>query len=142
MVNIRNPLNKNEQEYTIVRIPIPSFWNGGRGGGGLTLPKIQRKGAMGKFLKGRGDPKKGEFCWKVGYAVSLDIFSSWGVANVLIFSNILVIVFLFPLNVGVSHIISVSYIVLSRQGSYSKTWWKVLKQYLNEPEEFHRLEKK
>ena len=58
---------------------------------------------MGKFLKGRGDPKKGGFCRKAGDAVSLGIFSSWGVANVLTFNYILVIVFLFPLNVGVSH---------------------------------------
>ena len=28
-------------------------------GGGLTLPKIPRKGPMEKFLKRRGDPKKG-----------------------------------------------------------------------------------
>ena len=47
--------------------------------------------------------KKGGFCRKGGDAVSLGIFSSWGVANVLTFNYILVIVFLFPLNVGVSH---------------------------------------
>ena len=28
--------------------------------GGLTLPKISRKGGMEKLLKGRGDPKKRE----------------------------------------------------------------------------------
>ena len=41
---------------------------------------------------------------KRGDAVNLGIFSSWGVANVttVTFSYILVIVFLFPLNVGVS----------------------------------------
>ena len=53
--------------------------------------------------KGRGDPKKGEFCSKRVDAVSLGIFSSWGVVNVLNFNYILVIVFLFPLNAGVSH---------------------------------------
>ena len=50
-----------------------------------------------------GDPKKGGFCRKGGDAVSLGIFSRWVVANVLTFNYILVIVFLFPLNVGVSH---------------------------------------
>ena len=47
---------------------------------------------MGKLQKGRGD------------AVSLAIFSSWGVANVttVTFNYILVIVLLFPLNAGVS----------------------------------------
>ena len=52
----------------------------------------------------RGDPKKGGFCRKGEDAVSLGIFSSWAVANVTtVTSNyILVIVFLFPLNVGVS----------------------------------------
>ena len=59
------------------------------------------------------NPKKGggwKNCWwvggilRTGDAVSLGIFSSWGVANVtnVIFNYILVIVFLFPLNVGVS----------------------------------------
>ena len=39
---------------------------------------------MGKLLNCRGDPKKGEgFCRKEGDAVSLGIFSSWGVANVI-----------------------------------------------------------
>ena len=59
---------------------------------------------MEKLLKGRGDPKKGRFCRKWGDADSLAIFSSWGVANVITvtFNYILVIVFLFPLNVGVS----------------------------------------
>ena len=47
---------------------------------------------MGKLLKGRGD------------AVSLGIFSKLGVANVTIKTSdyILIIVFLFPLNVGIS----------------------------------------
>ena len=58
---------------------------------------------MENFLKGRGYPKKGGFCRKGGDAVSLDIFSSWDVADVLTFNYILVIVFLFPLNVGASH---------------------------------------
>ena len=68
------------------------------------------------------NPKKGggrwENCWKIegilrredfvgkgGDAVSLNIFSSWGVANVttVTFNYILFIVFLFPMNVGVSH---------------------------------------
>ena len=59
---------------------------------------------MGKLLKGRGDCKKGDFCRKGRDAVRLGVFSSWAVANVttVIFNYILVIVFLFPLNVGVS----------------------------------------
>ena len=53
---------------------------------------------MGKVLKSRGDSVgKGED------AVSLGLCSSWGVTNVLTFNYILVTVFLFPLNVGVSH---------------------------------------
>ena len=47
--------------------------------GGLTLPKIHRKGEMEKLLEGRGNPKKGGF-WKNPFcfwnAVSLGIFSS------------------------------------------------------------------
>ena len=64
--------------------------------GELTLPKIPRKRG--------GDPKKGDFCRKGRDAVSLGVFSSWVVANVttVTFNYILVIVFLFPLNVGVS----------------------------------------
>ena len=51
---------------------------------------------MGKFLKGRGDPKKGrDYVGNGGDAVSLGIFSSWIVANVLTFNYILVIVFNF-----------------------------------------------
>ena len=44
------------------------------------------------------------FCRKGGNAVSLVIFYSWGVTNVttVTFNYILVIVFLFPLSVGVS----------------------------------------
>ena len=59
---------------------------------------------MGKLLKGRGNRKKGDFCRKGRDAVRLGVFSSWAVANVttVIFNYILVIVFLFPLNVGVS----------------------------------------
>ena len=37
---------------------------------------------MGKLLKDRGSPKKEGFCRKGGDAVSLNIFSSRGVANV------------------------------------------------------------
>ena len=53
---------------------------------------------MKKLLKGRGDPKK------VGDPFSLRIFSSWDVASLttVTFSYILVMVFLFPLNIGVS----------------------------------------
>ena len=64
------------------------------GRGGLTLPKIPRKRGMEKLLKGREDSVE-----KWG------IFSSWGVANVtnvVTFNYILVTVFLFPMNVGVS----------------------------------------
>ena len=66
--------------------------------GELTLTKIPRKGGS-------------KNCWRVGGilrkegdAVSLGIFSSWGVTNVttVTFNYILVIEFLFPLNVGVS----------------------------------------
>ena len=48
-------------------------------------------------MKGRRHPKKGD-------TVSLDIFSSWSEANITTatFNFILVAVFLFPLNVGVS----------------------------------------
>ena len=60
---------------------------------------------MGKFLKGRGGDSVGKGRgqgWGVN-AVSLGIFSSLGVANVLTSNYILVIVFAFPLNVDVSH---------------------------------------
>ena len=72
--------------------------------GGLNLLKIPQKGGIEKLLKGRGDHQKGGILCERGKAVSLDIFSSWGVANVttVTFNYILVIVFLFPLNVGVS----------------------------------------
>ena len=55
-------------------------------------------------LLGRGDPKKGGILQEGEDTVSLGIFSSWGMANVttVTFNDILVIVFLFPLNVGVS----------------------------------------
>ena len=58
---------------------------------------------MEKLLKGRGDPKKGSSVGKRGLLL-VWVFSSWGVANVTTatFNYILVIVFLFPLNVGVS----------------------------------------
>ena len=60
---------------------------------------------MGKLLKDRGSPKKEGFCRKGGDAVSLNIFSSRGVANVttVTFNYMLFIVFLFPMNVGFSH---------------------------------------
>ena len=50
------------------------------------------------------DPKEGGFCRKGGHVKSLGIFSGCGVANVTTatFNYILVKVFLFPLNVGVS----------------------------------------
>ena len=59
---------------------------------------------MEKLLKGRGILRRGDSVGKEGGAVSLGIFPSWGVANVttITFNYILVIVFLFPLNVGVS----------------------------------------
>ena len=70
---------------------------------GLTLSKIPRARGIGKLLKGRGDPKKG-FCRKGGNVVCLGISSSQGVTNVttVTFNYISVIMFLFPLNVGVS----------------------------------------
>ena len=48
--------------------------------------------------------KKGGFCRKREDAVSLSTFSSWSVANVttVTFNYILAMLFLFPLNVGVS----------------------------------------
>ena len=72
--------------------------------GGLNLLKIPQKGGIEKLLKGRGDHQKGGILCERGNAVSLDIFSSWGVANVttVTFNYILVTIFLFPLNVGVS----------------------------------------
>ena len=83
--------------------PAPPFFLF-KGGGGLTLPEIPRKEGMEKLLKDMEDPKKGgnsvrkEGCCQSGH------FSSWGVANVttVTFNYILVIVFLFSLNVGVS----------------------------------------
>ena len=53
---------------------------------------------MKKLLKGRGVVQER------GHATSLGIFPSWGGANVITvtFNCILVIVFLFPLNIGVS----------------------------------------
>ena len=41
--------------------------------GGLTLPKIQRKGEMEKLLEGRGNPKKGGF-WKKGGMLLVWVF--------------------------------------------------------------------
>ena len=58
---------------------------------------------MEKLLKGWGNPKKGGFCRKGGMLlfVSLHIFSVAYVTTIT-FNYILVIVFLFLLNVGVS----------------------------------------
>ena len=77
----------------------PSFLKGT-----LTLSKIPQKGGIEKLLKGRGDHQKGGTLCERGNTVSLDIFSSWRVANVttVTFNYILVIVLLFPLNVGFS----------------------------------------
>ena len=62
----------------------------------IDLTKNPQKGGMEKLLNGRGILRRGD-------DISLGIFSSWCVANVIItFNYILVIVFLFPLNVGVS----------------------------------------
>ena len=87
--------NKNP----IVWNPPPPLFRGG-----IDLTKNPKKGGMEELLNGSGDPKKGWFCRKGGDAVSLGIFSSWDVANITTetFNYILVIVFLFPLNVGVS----------------------------------------
>ena len=76
---------------------------GGGGGGDLTK-KSQERGGW-KICWRVGDiQRRLGFRRKVGDSVSLGIFPSWGVANVTIvtFNYILVIVFLFPLNVGVS----------------------------------------
>ena len=71
-----------------------------RGGGSrIDLTKNPKKGGMGKLLKGRGIPRRGNSVGK------WRIFSSWGVANVtnvVTFNYILVTVFLFRMNVGVS----------------------------------------
>ena len=75
---------------------LPPFFKGE-----VDLTKNPKKGGEGKLLKGRGILRRG-FCRKGGDAVSLGIFSSWGVVTVLPFNFILIIVFLFPLNVGVS----------------------------------------
>ena len=84
--------------------PHPPFLKGG-----LILPKIPRKGAMEKLLKGwrilrrDGGGGQGGLQERVN-AVSLGILPSCGVANVttVTFNYILVIMFLFPFNVGVS----------------------------------------
>ena len=61
---------------------------------------------MENLLKGRGNPKKWGFCRKGGMLLvaSQGIFSGWGVVNVtsVTFNDILVIVFLFLLNLGIS----------------------------------------
>ena len=74
--------------------PPPTFeW-----GAGKTLPKTPRTGGWKNCWRVE------EFCRKGGNAVSLGIFSSWGVANVttVTLNYILIIVLLFALNVGVS----------------------------------------
>ena len=62
----------------------------------MDLTKNCKKGGMEKLVERQSD-----FVGKRD-AVSLDIFSSLVVANELTFNYILVIVFLFPSNVGVS----------------------------------------
>ena len=81
--------------------PLPYFFKRGMEKG---IPRKGYERGMEKLLKGRQDPKKGRILQERGDAISLGIFSSWAVANVttVIFNYILVIVFLFPLNVGVS----------------------------------------
>ena len=74
-------------------IIVPTHW---------PYQKSQERGGDGKITEKQGDPKKRGFCRKGRDAVSLVILSDWGVANVLTSNYILVIVFLFPLNVGVS----------------------------------------
>ena len=71
---------------------------------GIDLTKNHKKGGMEKLLKGLGILRRGDSVGKEGDAVSLGIFSSWGVANVttITFNYILFIVFLFPLNRGFS----------------------------------------
>ena len=105
MIYIIQPLQQMCPQFE----PPPFFkrvGGGGEGVGGIDLTKNPKKGegGMQKLLKGRGDPKKGGFCRKGGDTFSMGIFSSWGVVNVttVTFNQILVIVFLFPLNVGVS----------------------------------------
>ena len=74
------------------------------GGGDWPYQKFQERGGWENFLKGRGDPKKGDSVGKEGDSVGKGGMSGvWSVTNVLTFNYILVIVFLFPLNEGVSH---------------------------------------
>ena len=77
---------------------LPFFYSGG-----LTLPKIPRKMGMEKLLKGRGILRRGDSVGKEGMLL-VWVFSSWVVANVatVTFNYISVIVFLFPLNLGVN----------------------------------------
>ena len=73
------------------------------------------------MLKGREILRRVGFCGKGGGdAVSLGIFSSWGVANVntVTFNYILVIVFLFPLNAGVSTCFHCTVVSSCLQGVY------------------------
>ena len=64
-------------------------------------PKIPRKGVMEKLLIAKG---QGGFCRKGGDTVGQGIFSIWGVADIttVTFNCILLIVFPFPMNLGVS----------------------------------------
>ena len=83
----------------------PFFKGGGAGGGEIDLNKNPKKGGMEKLLSGGWRSKEaGRILEERGDAVSLGIFSSQSVANVTTVTIIymLVIVFLFPLNVGVS----------------------------------------
>ena len=79
---------------------IPPFLKGG----GLTFPKIPRKGEWKNCWGVSGILRRGGFCRKGGMLLVWVFFLSWGVANVTTttFNYILVIVSLFPLNVGVS----------------------------------------
>ena len=70
----------------------------------MELTKNLKKRWIEKLLKGMGHPKKERFCRKGGMLLNWVFFYSWSVANVttVTFNYILVAVFLFPLNVGVS----------------------------------------
>ena len=87
-------------KHIIVQTHPPApFFKGG--GAWLNLPKIPRKGEWKNCWMVDGILRRGGFCRKEGVAVSL---GSWGVVNATTvpFNYILVIVFLFSLNVGVS----------------------------------------
>ena len=66
------------------------------------LAKNPKKEEDGKIAEGQGDAKKGRILQQSGGCYQSGYFSSWGVANVTVtFNYILVIEFLFPLNVDV-----------------------------------------